>query len=146
MSEACHANTSTFARRKVTSASSYLSSRVELMVKAPPVPSLLTETFLVPGGVALDFLLPPVELSGTSSTAALHSEEVRLPERVSEVSPAFFFFFPPGVLAAGAGALAAAAATTACWYSWSAQISASFLSEEMVMIVTGPGIFRVLYA
>jgi hypothetical protein len=93
MSEACHANTSTFAHRTVTSASSYLSSRVELMVKAPPVPSSLTETFLVPGGMALGFLFPPVELSGTSSTGALHSEEVRLPEWVSEVSPVFF---PPG--------------------------------------------------
>ena len=29
---------------------------------------------------ALGFLFPPVELSGTSSTAALHPEEVRLPE------------------------------------------------------------------
>src|SRR4051812_26895361 len=96
MSEACHTNTSTFARRKVTSASSYLLSMVELMVKAPPVPSPLTKTFLVPGGMALDFLFPPVELSGTSSTGALHSEEVRLPEWVSEVSPFFFFFFPTG--------------------------------------------------
>src|SRR4051812_9054137 len=92
MSDACHANTSTFARRKVTSASSYLSSRVELMVKAPPVLSSLTKTFLVPSGVALDFLFAPVELSGTSSTGALHSEEVRLLEWVSEVSPVFFFF------------------------------------------------------
>ena len=82
--------------------------------------------------------------SGTSSTGALHSEEVRLPEWVSEVSPVFFFFFPPEVPAAGASALVAAAAATACWYSWSAQISASFLSEGMVMIVIGPGIFRVL--
>src|SRR4051812_17108521 len=146
MSEAFHANTSTFARRKVTSASSYLSSRVELMVKAPPMPSSLTETFLVPGGVALDLLLPPAELSGTSSATALHSEEVRLPEWVSEVSLAFFFFFPPGVPAAGASAPAVAAAATACWYSWSAQVSASFLSEGMVMIVMGLGIFRVLYA
>src|SRR3954464_2129089 len=117
MSDACHANTSTFARRKLTSASSYLSSRVELMVKAPPVSSLLTETFLVPGGMALDFLLPPAELSGTSSMAALHSEEVRLPEWVSEVSPAFFFFLPLEVPAAGASAPAAAATATACWYT-----------------------------
>src|SRR4051812_15365132 len=144
MSEACHANTSTFARRKVMSASSYLSPRVELMVKAPPVPSPLTETFLVPGGMAQGFLFPPVELSGTSSTGALHSEEVRLPEWVSEVSPVFFFFFPPGVPTARASALVAAAAATACWYSWSAQINASFLSDGMVLIVTGPGIFRVL--
>ena len=34
MSDACHANMLTFARRKVTSALSYLLSRVELMVKA----------------------------------------------------------------------------------------------------------------
>ena len=84
------------------------------MVKAPPVPSSLAETFLVPGGTALGFLFPSVELSGTSSTAALHSEEVRSPEWVSEVSPVFFFFFPPGVPAAGASALAVAAAATAC--------------------------------
>ena len=114
MSDACRANTLTFARRKVTSASSYLSSRVELMVKAPPVPYSLTETFLVPGGVALDFLFLSAELSGTSSTGALHSEEVRLPEWVTEVSPVFFFFFPPGVPAAGASALVAAAAASAC--------------------------------
>src|SRR5918995_2534257 len=85
MSDACHANTSTFARRKVTSVPSYLLSRVELMVKAPPVPSSLTDTFLVSGGAALDFLLLPVELSGTSSTGAQHSEEARLPEWVREV-------------------------------------------------------------
>ena len=52
--------------QEVTSALSYLLSRVELMVKAPPVPSSLTDTFLVSGGAALDFLLLPVELSGTS--------------------------------------------------------------------------------
>src|SRR4051812_46166566 len=109
MSDACHANTSTLAHRKVTSASSYLSSRAELMVKAPPVPSSLKDTFLVAGGVALDFLFLPVDLSGTSSTGALHSEEVRLPEWVPNVSPAFFFF-PPGAPLAGASALAAAAA------------------------------------
>src|SRR3954470_24841512 len=114
MSDACHANTSTFSRRKVTSASSYLSSRAELMVKAPPVSSSLTETFLVPGGVALVFLFLPVEFSGTSSTGALHSEEVRLPEWVPEVSPVFFFFLH-GDLAAGASALAVATAATAFW-------------------------------
>src|SRR3989337_952573 len=108
MSDACHANTSTFARRKVTSALSYLLSRVELMVKALPMPSSLTDTFLVSGGAALDFLLLPVELSGTSSTGAQHSEEVRLPEWVREVLPVFF---PPGAPAAGASALAATAAT-----------------------------------
>ena len=109
MSDACHANTSTFTRRKVTSAPSYLLSRVELMVKAPPVPSSLTDTFLVCGGAALDFLLLPVELSGTSSKVAQRSEEVRLPEWVREVVPGFFV--PPRPSAAGAGALVAAAAT-----------------------------------
>ena len=78
------------------------------MVKAPPVPSSLTDTFLVSGGAALDFLLLPVELSGTSLMVAQHSEEVRLPEWVREV---LLVFFPPGASAAGAGALAAAAAT-----------------------------------
>src|SRR4051812_49111847 len=107
MSDAFHANTSTFARRKVTSAPSYLLSRVEPMVKAPPVPSSLTDTFLVCGGSALDFLLLPVKLSGMSSTVAQHSEEVRLPEWVREVLPGFFF--PPGPSAAGAGALTATA-------------------------------------
>ena len=37
---------------------------------------LLDGTLLVSGGVALDFLLLPVELSGTSSTGAQHPEEV----------------------------------------------------------------------
>src|SRR4051812_21558754 len=82
MSDACHANTSTFARRKATSALSYLLSRVKLIVKAPPVSSFLTDTFLVSGGATLDFLLLPVELSGTSSMGAQHSEEARLPEWV----------------------------------------------------------------
>ena len=50
------------------------------MVKVPPVPSSLAGTFLVSSGAALDFLLLPVELSGTSSMGAQHSEEVRLPE------------------------------------------------------------------
>ena len=109
MSDACHANTLTFARRKVTSVLSYLLSRVELMVKAPPVPSSLTDTLLVSGDAGLDFLLLPVELSGMSSTVAQHSEEVRLPEWVREVLPGFFF--PPGASAAGARALAAVAAT-----------------------------------
>ena len=89
MSDASHANTSTFARRKVTSVPSYLLSRVEPMVKAPPVPSSLTDTFLVFAGAALDFLLLPVELSGTSSMGEQHSEEVHLPEWVREVSPVF---------------------------------------------------------
>ena len=57
------------------------------MVKAPPMPSSLTDTFLVSGGAALDFFILPVELSGTSSTGAQHSEEVRLLEWVQEVLP-----------------------------------------------------------
>ena len=79
------------------------------MVKAPPVPSSLADTFLVCGGSALDFLLLPVELSGTSSTVAQHSEEACLPEWVREVLPGFFV--PPRASTVGAGALAAAAAT-----------------------------------
>ena len=78
------------------------------MVKVPPVPSSLAGTFLVSGGAALDFL--PVELSGTSSTVAQHSEGAHLPEWVQEVLPGFLFFLP-GFLAAGACALAADAAT-----------------------------------
>ena len=70
------------------------------MVKAPPVPSSLTDTYLVSSGAALDFLLLPVELSGTSSTVAQQSEEVRLPEWVREILPVFFF--PPGASAAAA--------------------------------------------
>ena len=66
------------------------------MVKVPPVSSSLADTFLVSGGAAIVFLHLPVELDGASSTVAQHSEEVRLPEWVSEVSPVFFFFFPPG--------------------------------------------------
>ena len=82
------------------------------MVKAPPVPSSLTVTLLRSGDAALDFLLFRVELFGTSSTGAQHSEEVRLPEWVREVLPVFFF--PPGASAAGASALVAAAATASC--------------------------------
>ena len=85
MSDACHANTSTFARRKATSALSYLLSRVELIVKAPPVPSSLTGTFLVSGGAALDLLLPLAELSSTSSTVTRCYEEARLPEEAARV-------------------------------------------------------------
>ena len=68
------------------------------MVKAPPMLSSLTGTFLVSGGAALDFLLLPVELSGTSSTGAQHSEEVCLLEWVREV---LSVFFPPGASPAG---------------------------------------------
>ena len=84
------------------------------MVKAPPMPSSLTDTFLVSGGAALDFLLLPVELSSTSSMGTQHSEEARLPEWGQEVSlvlEVFPIFFPSGAPVAGAGALAAAAAT-----------------------------------
>mgnify|MGYP006269255065 CR=1 FL=1 len=77
---------------------SYLLSRVELMVKAPLVSSSLMDTFLVSGGATLDLFLLLMELSGTSSTGAQHSEEVRLPEWVREVLPVFF---PPGASAAG---------------------------------------------
>ena len=80
------------------------------MVKAPPVPSSLTDTFLVSGGAAIVFLHLPVELDGASSTVAQHSEEVRLPEWVREVLPGFFFPLEPS--AAGASALTAAAATS----------------------------------
>ena len=65
------------------------------MVKAPPMPSSLTDTFLVSGDAALDFSLLQVELSGTSSTVAQHSEEVRLPEWVREVLSGSFF--PPSL-------------------------------------------------
>ena len=75
---------------------------VELMAKPPPVPSSLRGTFLAFSGAALDFLLLPVELSGTSSTGAQHSGEVRLSEWVREVSSVFF---PPGASMAGASAL-----------------------------------------
>ena len=60
------------------SALSYLLSRVELIVKSSLVPSSLMGTFLVSSGAALDFLLLPVELSGTFSIVKKHSEEARL--------------------------------------------------------------------
>src|SRR6187401_375950 len=72
MSDGCQANTSTFARRKATSALSYLLSRVALMVKVPPVPSSFADTFLVAGGgpralAGLGLrLLPPGSFSGKS--------------------------------------------------------------------------------
>ena len=62
------------------SSPSYLLSREELIVKAPPVSSSLTDTLLVSGGATLDFLLLPVELSGMSMAGAQHSKEVRLPD------------------------------------------------------------------
>src|SRR4051812_37828316 len=76
MSDACHANTSTFHRRKVTSSPSYLLLRAEPMMKAPLVPSSVTGTFLVCGGSPLDLSLLLAEFSGTSSTVAQHPEEV----------------------------------------------------------------------
>src|SRR3954468_13599891 len=94
MSDGCHANTSTFAHRKATSALSYLGSRVALMVKVPPAPSSLADTFLVAGGAAIDFLHLMVELDGAALTVAQHSEEVRLPEWASELLPDLVFFFP----------------------------------------------------
>src|SRR3954471_21073340 len=100
MSDGCQANTSTFARRKATSTLSYLGSSVALMVKVPPVPSSLADTFLVIGGAAIIFLLLPVELDGASSTVAQHSEEVRLPERAPEHLSGLVFFFPLGASAA----------------------------------------------
>ena len=78
------------------SALSYLGSRVALMVKVPPVPSSLAGTFFDSGGAAIVFLHLPAVLDGASSTAAQHSEEVRLPEWASELLPDLVFFFPPG--------------------------------------------------
>ena len=92
------------------SALSYLGSSVALMVKVPLVPSSLADTFLVVGGAAIAFLHLPVELDGTSSTAAQHSEEVRLPEWAPELLPDFVFFLP-GASAASALLSAAAAAS-----------------------------------
>ena len=83
------------------SALSYLGSRVAPMVKVPPVPSSLVDTFLVSGGAAIVFLHLPVELDGASSTAAQHSEEVHLPEWASELLQDLVFFFPPGASMAG---------------------------------------------
>src|SRR3954462_14975069 len=100
MSDGCHANTSTFACRKVTSALSYLGSSVALMVKVPPVSSSLAGTFLVIGGAAIVFLLLPVELEGASSAVAQLSEEVRLPEWAPELLSGLGLFFPPGASAA----------------------------------------------
>ena len=66
------------------------------MVKVPPVPSSLADTFLVSGGATIVFLHLPVELDGASSTVAQHSEEVRLPEWASELLSDLVFFFAPG--------------------------------------------------
>src|SRR3954464_791258 len=101
MLDGCHANTSTFARRKATSALSYLGSRVALMVKVPPVPPSLADTFLVAGGAAIVFLHLPVELDGASSTVAQHSEEVRLPEWAPEHLPGLVLFLLPRGIGVG---------------------------------------------
>ena len=93
------------------SALSYSGSSVALMVKVPPVPSFLADTFLVSGGAAIFFLHLPVELDGASSTVAQHSEEVRLPEWASELLPDLVFFFPPGASVASVLRSAAAAAS-----------------------------------
>src|SRR3954463_8427302 len=91
MSDGCQANTSTFARRKVTSALSYLGSRVALMVKVPPVPSSLAGTFLVAGGAAVVFLCLPAGLDGACPPEAPRPEEARLPEWAPERSPGVVF-------------------------------------------------------
>src|SRR3990170_8006388 len=57
ISDGCQANTSIFAHRKATSALSYLSSRVALIVKVPLMPASPAVTFFTWGGVALDLLL-----------------------------------------------------------------------------------------
>ena len=94
------------------SALSYLGSRVASMVKVPPVPSSLVDTFLVSGGAAIVFLHLLVELDGASSMAAQHFEEVRLPEWASELLlPYLAFFFPPGASAASGLHSTAAAAS-----------------------------------
>ena len=90
---------------------SYLGSRVALMVKVPPVPFSLADTFFVSGGAAIVFLHLPVELYGASSTVVQHSEEVRLPEWASELLPDLVFFFPPGASMAGDLRSVAAAAS-----------------------------------
>src|SRR6187401_2865450 len=124
MSDSCHTNTSTFARRKAMSALSYLGSSVALMVKVPPVPSSLVDTFLVSGGAVIPLLHLPVELDGASSTTAQHSEEVRLPEWAPELLPDLVLVFPPGASAASVLLSAAAAASR---YILSAQVGGSSL-------------------
>ena len=58
------------------SALSYLSLRAKLIVKVLPVSFSLMGTFLVFGGATLDFLLLPVEPSGTSSECCATVEDV----------------------------------------------------------------------
>src|SRR5215216_5926207 len=75
ISDGCQANTSTFARRKATSALSYLSSRVALIVKVPSAPASPVGTFFTWGAATFDLLL--LEHSGTSSMGVVHFEGAR---------------------------------------------------------------------
>ena len=77
ISYGCQANRSIFARRKATSALSYLSSRVALMVKVPSTPASFVGTFFTWGAATLDLLL--LEHSGTSSMGEVHLEGADTP-------------------------------------------------------------------
>ena len=55
--DGCQANSSIFACRKATSTLSYLSSRVELIVKVPSTPASPARTFFTWGAATLDLLL-----------------------------------------------------------------------------------------
>ena len=57
MSDGCQGNTSIFNDRKATSALSYLSSRVALIVKVPPMSASPARTFFTWGAATLDLLL-----------------------------------------------------------------------------------------
>src|SRR6266536_5566948 len=82
ISDGCQANTSTFARRKATSALSYLSLREALIVKVPSTPASPAETFFTWGPATLDLLL--LEHSSMSSTGAMHSEGAQFPDSLPE--------------------------------------------------------------
>src|SRR5215216_6194947 len=56
ISDGCQGNTSIFARRKATSALSYLSSRVALIVKVPSMPASPARTFFTWGCSELRYL------------------------------------------------------------------------------------------
>src|SRR3989337_478816 len=105
ISDGCQENTLIFARRKATSALSYLSSRVVLIVKVPSTPASPAGTFFTCGAATLDLLL--LELSGKSSTGAAHSKEVCFLD--SLLVSLLSFFFPlsslPGTAAAAASAV-----------------------------------------
>src|SRR5215216_5870850 len=89
ISDGCQENTSIFARRKTTSALSYLSSRVALMVKVPSMPASPVGTFFTCGVATLDLLL--LEHSGTSSMGAVHSERSCFSDSLPEsLQPCFF--------------------------------------------------------